>query len=277
MPTKKATPKKAVKKAAPKRRTAKKAEHMLVTFLLDRSSSMSSCKPATIEAFNAYITGLQDEKAKGLDPSLIEFTFLQFDSISLDKVCIAVPAKRAPKLTDASYQPRGGTPLIDAAYNTIMAVEASLAARKDKPKVVICIQTDGEENSSTQHSWTDLRALIERKQAEGWEFNFMGAGIDAYQQGARMGIRQGSTVSYDHTKRDTTVAAYTASASNARMFGANLRASAEFLSEQKMAAGDAFDPDRKPLAQRLQQAAKLDLTKPESKLPKIDTVNDFTL
>jgi hypothetical protein len=33
--------------------------------------------------------------------------------------------------------------------------------------VVICIQTDGQENSSTEHSWNELNALVKEKAALG--------------------------------------------------------------------------------------------------------------
>ncbi len=54
--------------------------------------------------------------------------------------------------------------------------------------MVICIQTDGLENASTEHTWAELNLLIKEKAKLGWQFNFMGAGIDAYEQGRQMGI-----------------------------------------------------------------------------------------
>lgn len=207
----------------------------LVTFLLDRSHSMWACKAATIEAFNAYLSELQEETQAS-----ISFTFLQFDTASLDKVCIAIPVSDARPLTEASYQPRGGTPLIDAAVKTIRAVEASLSARDDKPKVVVCIQTDGEENSSIEHTWEELRGIVTGKIAEGWEFNFMGAGIDGYTQAAKMGVGAGNTVSYDHANFATTRAAFAASASNARSFVTGQSTNTAYTVGQRAESGDRF-------------------------------------
>src|SRR5580692_11735 len=85
----------------------------LVTFLLDRSSSMGSCRDATIEAFNGYIAELRNAKTPML------FTFLQFDyygsGCSIERVCFEQAPKNVPDLTKETYQPRGGTPLIEAA------------------------------------------------------------------------------------------------------------------------------------------------------------------
>ena len=87
-------------------------------------------------------------------------------------------------------------------------------------KVVICIQTDGQENSSTEHNWAELNALVKQKSAQGWQFNFMGVGIDAYEQGARMGIAPAATVAYDHRSAEATQAVFAASAENAREYRA---------------------------------------------------------
>ena len=213
-------------------------ETTLVTFLLDRSGSMSSCRESTIEAFNGYVESLRSAP--------VSFTFLQFDSDSLDKVHFEKPIKDVPDLTLKTYAPRGGTPLIEAATKTIQALDTALKAKTEKPKVVVCIQTDGEENQSgPEYSWKALKDLIEAKTAEGWQFNFMGAGIDAYDQGSKMGISAAATMSYDSTDKVATRAAFAASGSNTAMFAAGLCATTDYSSLQKMASGDRFDPSLK--------------------------------
>jgi hypothetical protein len=231
---------------------------ILVTFLLDRTGSMESIKDDTIGAFNAYLGGLK----QGAED--IDFTFVQFDSQSLDKVCVRQPIAKVDALNDATYQPRAATPLIDAAYKTIKAVEKSLNGEVDKIKVVICIQTDGHENASTEHTWADLNALIKEKTAAGWQFNFMGAGIDAYDQGARMGIMAESTVSYDSSDRAATMDVFASSASNTRAFASGLSASTSYSAAQKSSAGDKFvGTHRSPMLQapRVQQPASAAKTK----------------
>src|SRR4051794_12591414 len=124
----------------------------LVTFLLDRTGSMQSCKDATIEGFNGYLAGLQAEP----DADIL-FSLVQFDHfggrVQLEKVCVTTPVADVQPLNEETFVPRGGTPLIDAAYYTIRAVEAVVAIRTDKPRIVVCIQTDGEENQSADHTW----------------------------------------------------------------------------------------------------------------------------
>jgi hypothetical protein len=238
----------------------------IVTFLLDRTGSMQSCKAATIEAFNAYLDTLK-KNAEG-----IEFSFLQFDSQSLDKICIAEHPGNVAFLTDASYQPRGSTPLIDASYKTIKAVETALAKRDDKPQIVICIQTDGYENASTEHSMADLNLLIKEKTGLGWQFVFMGAGIDAYTQGAQMGVPAAQTMSYDPSRKETTEAAFRASAHNTVEFARRMMPSAAFSAPQRAASGDSFVNRVKSLAKGLSNPPAKD-----GKSEKRPIVDDITL
>lgn len=207
-----------------------KKDRTLVTFLLDRTGSMDSVKQETISGFNAYI----DELRKGKN---IEFTLIQFDTQGTDKVCVCAPIATAPKLDNGNYQPRASTNLIDSAYFTIKAVEGQEKAKG--AKIVICIQTDGQENSSHYHTWDELKKLIEEKQKLGWQFNFMGCGIDAYSQSALMGIAVADTLSYgtDHASNQ---AAYRGLASNTAMFSAGTRSNTSYTTAQKVGSGDKF-------------------------------------
>ena len=211
----------------------KPATRTLVTFLLDKTGSMEPIRDDTIGAFNAYLEGLQ----KGGAP--IDFTFIQFDSMSIDKIYVQTPVGDVPRLTRDTYQPRASTPLIDAAYKTVQAVDESLAGDRET-KVVICFHTDGEENSSTEHSWDELNALIKEKGKLGWQFNFMGVGIDAYNQGARMGIAPQATVAYDHRDAQATRMAFGGSAENARRYACAEAPDTAYAPAQKAAAGDRF-------------------------------------
>jgi hypothetical protein len=211
----------------------------LVTFLLDRTGSMEAIKDDTIGAFNAYLGTLQKSE------ELIEFSLVQFDSISVDKLHVNKPVAQVPLLNHSTFQPRGSTPLIDAACRIIDAVDEAVKQRATPPKIVVCIQTDGHENSSTQFTWADLNQRIKDKAALGWQFNFMGAGIDAYEQGRRMGIPDAATVSYDATDPVAARAAFEATAVNTVDYAASRKASVDYSVEQKVAARDRFS-ERKP-------------------------------
>jgi hypothetical protein len=214
--------------------TDMQGQETLVAFLLDRTGSMESVKAQTIAGFNAYLSGLQAEEAD------ISLSLIQFDSMSIDVICANAPVKEVQPLTEATYQPRASTPLIDAAVKTIRAVETAVAERTVAPKVVVTFQTDGEENCSTEHDWIELNLLIKDKAAQGWQFNFLGAGIDAYSQGARMGLKADAVMSYDKEGLAETTAAFTDRAVRARDYAKGRVASMAIPPEEKRRAGDRF-------------------------------------
>jgi hypothetical protein len=84
--------------------------------------------------------------------------------------------------------------------------------------------------------------LIKEKSEAGWQFNFMGAGIDAYQQGQRMGITAAQTMSYDSGDAEATKAAFAASATVTRSFSKGMSKDTSYSAAQKREAGDRFDP-----------------------------------
>jgi hypothetical protein len=215
------------------------SQRTLVTFLLDRSGSMGAIVNETITAFNEYLEGL----SKGEGSDLVDFTLVTFDTQGLDKVCVAAPVAQAPKLSRENYVPRAGTPLIDAAVITLKAIESSLPKR-DNPKVVMVIQTDGQENSSVKHTWEELKRLVDEKTAAGWQFVFLGAGIDAYDQAAKMGIAAANTLSHGKGMAESR-SAYASMSSNTRRYASGAKSDASFDLAQKLDAGDKYDPAQK--------------------------------
>lgn len=218
----------------PKKKSATRKK-TLVTLLLDRSGSMQWAKEDTIGAINAYLEKLRSSEAD------IRFSLIMFDSdfsggMDLNRVCVAKKVSEVKDLTSDDFQPRGQTPLIDATCATIQAVAESLKERTDT-NVVFAIQTDGSENSSKEFTWAGLRSLIAEKEKLGWEFNFMGCGIDAYNQGSLMGISRDKTISYGKD-RAATRAAFEATAANTEMYASGMSASVGYSAEQKLRSGD---------------------------------------
>ena len=245
-------------------------QRTLVTFLLDETGSMSSIKDDTIGGFNEYLSTLKNEKA-----ATIDFTLIKFDSQHLDKVCVAVPVASVVELTPATYQPGAATPLIDAAYKTIKAVEKSLNG--GNPKVVVCIQTDGQENSSTEYTWDQLNALIKEKTAAGWQFNFLGTGIDAYDTGSRMGISAGSTMASGLSGQNVR-ASYSGMAASTSNFAAGRAHDTTISMSARAASGDRYYKDifgvKKPITAGPATPVP---PVPPTPAPKHKAVDDFTL
>lgn len=164
--------------------TAKHPEETYVSFLLDETGSMLDCYDATISGFNEYIENLKKDKVK--------FTLTKFNSNKIEIVYDSEPIKKVKKLTKNTFRPDAMTPLYDAIYNTIKAVEE----KKPAGKVLLVIMTDGMENCSKQHSRKDVFDLIQNKENSGWAFVFLGAGQDAWSGGFDLGIRKDRILNY---------------------------------------------------------------------------------
>lgn len=153
--------------------------------VLDRSGSMNAIRAATIEGYNGYLA------AQARIPGA-RFSLTQFDSESIDHLYVDTPAEAVPPLTAESYVPRGATPLYDAVGRSIAALEAAAPAGR----VVVVIITDGAENASREWTRQAVLAQVESRRRAGWEFVFLGAGVDAYEMGTSIGVAPTSTMSY---------------------------------------------------------------------------------
>lgn len=159
-----------------------------VLALIDRSGSMSSIITEAVNAFNTFI----DEQKKLKIDDTVFVTLASFDDryeIVFDHVNIS----KLPKLTVDMVQPRGMTSLNDAIGKLVTG------SKYPKRPTVLLIQTDGQENSSQEYSTPQIKKLIEEKQKNGWDVNFIGAGLsefDVQQQAIQRGVLLGKAVSF---------------------------------------------------------------------------------
>ena len=167
-----------------------------VSFLLDETGSMESIKDDTIGGFNAYVEKLQESSGE------ILFSLVSFNSSRTKKRYVAEPIRSVRPLAAGDYQPDAMTPLIDAAVKIIKATTEAVAARKDDPAVVIVLQTDGLENVSVEYTTADLALLVKEKEQAGWQFVFLGAGLDAFAaaRDAGLHINAANVVAYDRAR-----------------------------------------------------------------------------
>ena len=207
------------------------AHPTIVSFLLDRTGSMEVIKSETIGGFNGYLDALEREAG-----DLVAFTLLQFDSHSIDTLYTGAKLSEVARLTSETYQPRARTPLIDACVKTIKVTEETITKRRDKSRVIVVFQTDGEENASRRHTLDELRDLIERRTAEEWQFIFLGADMNAYKTASNFGILKEATLAYSGKRSLRSMRAAAESS-----LGVILREEpARFSQQQKRAAGDQY-------------------------------------
>ena len=169
---------------------SQKITHIYI--LIDRSGSMESIANDVIGGFN---TTISDQQANGPDAKL---TVIQFDSQDPAAVmCAGIPILEMNQLDRSTYQPRGGTPLLDATGLLIGRIRVEQAARVAnglaEEDVVFITITDGQENQSREYNLSQITQLINECKAAGWTFVYMSADLNAYADAEAMGYDRGST------------------------------------------------------------------------------------
>ncbi len=173
--------------------------HTELTALLDRSGSMKDIKGDVIGGFNQF---LEDQKRAGANASL---TLVQFDSQSIDTVYESLPIRDCDPLTELTFLPRAGTPLLDAIGQSIERAGERLAQipERDRPdKVVFVIQTDGLENASVKYTKSQIREMIShQEQTYKWQFVYLGANQDAFSEAHTIGVNVANAATFKATAK----------------------------------------------------------------------------
>ncbi|CAB4804678.1 MAG: VWA domain-containing protein [Actinobacteria bacterium] len=201
--------------------------------LIDVSGSMESIRTDVIGGFNAL---LEDQRAEAEDAS--RATVVLFDSVEPNNVIASgVPLREVIELDQRSYTPRGGTPLLDATGVLITRADREKRERADAglpaEDILFVTITDGHENQSTEFTRDAIKTLVEQRQADGWEFSFLSADLEAFDDARAMGYDQGRMTHFSKSPSGT------------RSAFAN---TSQLLSAKKQALRDlqsGFDEDRK--------------------------------
>ncbi len=182
-----------------KQATASEAAYVHIVFLLDRSGSMSSIREDVIGGWNSFL-----EKQKALKTKAT-ITQVQFDTGNpYEQILNFVPLQEAIPLSLENFQPRGGTPLLDAMGECITntALDISAMPTHERPDgVTFVCMTDGQENSSHRYSRKQVRELMERLEKGTWEFVFLSADMGAVEEAADMGFAHARTMMFAPSTR----------------------------------------------------------------------------
>ncbi|MFW6272391.1 MAG: hypothetical protein ACOC2U_01260 [bacterium] len=157
--------------------------------ILDRSGSMSSIIDDSIGGFNTFL-----KQQKEL-PDEATITVALFDD-RYDLIYDNVDIKNARELTKKDWFPRGTTALYDAIGKTINSEKARLDLSDKKTKVLVCVVTDGYENSSTEYNNDNIKSLIKDCENDDWNFIYLAANQDAFSVGRSFGISGANTYTY---------------------------------------------------------------------------------
>lgn len=155
---------------------------MDLVFVLDKSGSMFDLVEDTIGGFNSFI---KKEKQRGKKTCV---TLVLFDD-EYHILYTRKPIDEVEMLTDNEYFASGCTALLDAVGRTILSLDKEVSN-----KVMFVITTDGLENSSREFSRSDVKKLIKNHD---WEFLFIGADIDSYEEAHNIGIPSTRAANYE--------------------------------------------------------------------------------
>ena len=165
----------------------KNEKELDVVFILDKSGSMSGSEEATIHSFNEYL------KKEKKNQFLTNITTILF-SDHYHYLHKEVEVSKVDELTDEDYVVGGCTALYDCLGEAITTME-----RKKTDHVLFIIITDGEENASREYSKDKIKRLI--KKHSSWEFIYIGANIDSYQNGCDIGIRRDNIANFKKDRK----------------------------------------------------------------------------
>lgn len=145
-----------------------------IIVILDRSGSMESVCTEAIGGFNAFVQKQREE------PGEARITLVQFDHEHL----LSYEGKDVPLVDNLSrdtYKPRGATALNDALGRTLREQGERITKDGWADKVIVCVITDGMENSSKEWTAQAVKDLVKEREATGWSFAFLFAGLTEIQ------------------------------------------------------------------------------------------------
>lgn len=197
-----------------------------IIILVDASGSMHTIKNDTEGGINALL----EEQAKVSPDALV--TIVEFGTEELYKMRYHCTCKATPITQVKPYRlsPSGGTPLLDALGTLITETSSRLAELPEDQRpdqVDLVIATDGEENSSVEHTLGIVKELLSKRQREckkdkprkaqihtrGWNVIYLGANQDAIKVAGQMGISPRSSMAYHPDSVEHTYAAASAAMS----------------------------------------------------------------
>lgn len=157
-----------------------------IVVVMDKSGSMDMRRADAIGGFNSFLADQQKE------PGEANLTLVFFDTTYTIPVK-GVPIKEVVPLNEDTYRPGGNTALNDALARAIIETGARLAAmpEEERPGKVICvIITDGEENSSVEHTKRQVKEMVEHQESKyDWAFIYLGVGVDAFSEARQIGMQ----------------------------------------------------------------------------------------
>lgn len=167
-----------------------------ILVVLDRSGSMQDAADDHEGGLRSFV---KDQQAAGEDAY---FTLIQFDTANPCEVVYDRTPIRDVRLEDIRLIPRGGTPLLDAIGKAVAHLEEKQAKQKSDATVMMVI-TDGEENSSTECTLSQVKNRLSKAEKNGWKVLYLGANVDAFGESSKLGLLASAAANFKNVPGGT--------------------------------------------------------------------------
>lgn len=186
-------------KTKKKAKLSGKAKTIHIQLLLDESGSMRPNRQAVVDGINEFIGSLKGEKNS--ERARVGLALFDYRA---DAPMVRHPRKgkkldKFKPLTLDDYLPRGSTPLNDAIITTVQQLRKRMS---EGDKALMVIFTDGYENAS-EASAEDAKKALEKAEANGVDVIYLGANVDAVEEGTKLGRQRGQSFNYTSTDKGT--------------------------------------------------------------------------
>lgn len=149
-----------------------------IVVLIDRSASMSGMEDETVGAFNSFLAEQKEVKGEAV------LTLVLFDHRE-EIIHFQTPLNQVEPLTRSVYTIGGNTSMYDCLGNVMSAMKYA----NKSGKAIFLIQSDGQENTSQLYNGSRIKQMIAAGEEAGWDFQFIGTGIDAIVEGSKFGLQ----------------------------------------------------------------------------------------
>lgn len=179
-----------------RRNDKKKIEY--VAFIIDESGSMMPTKKETINGINEQLQELRKTSSIETYVSIVKF------SSTVETKVWNLPLAEVKDLTENDYDPCGTTAMLDAVGLTIFKLRNIEVNKDDDVSYLLIIVSDGQENSSKEYSWEEVRKLVTCcNEDKKWIITYMGANQDLSQVRESMNLQAANMVMYASTSQGT--------------------------------------------------------------------------
>jgi Mg-chelatase subunit ChlD len=163
-----------------------------VVVVVDASGSMKCMGNEPMEAVNGFI---EDQKTMSTDPD----ARLSLYTFNTQTTTVHKEVKLSEVKEFTQYTPGGMTALYECVH---LAITEKVDGDRKK-NVCLVVITDGAENaSSPEYNKDNLKKMIKMVERDhGWQVMFLGANIDAFAEGNKMGTSSHHCAQYDQGKK----------------------------------------------------------------------------